>query len=147
MKPGIHRGNCDGCGREDLLGYHGCMKKHYCPECAAGLFEGADANQIRANLERQLVAQGHAERILERGPDRVMVDWTGRAYPARKALEKGFLPDVIFIRDDGWSLGAPLRLARHAYDLWPDKWIGVLKHGETKPIPVKVFLLDRESED
>jgi hypothetical protein len=38
----------------------------------------------------------------------------------------GILSDVIFIRDDGWSLGAPTDLIQVAHDLWPEQWAAVV---------------------
>lgn len=43
-----------------------------------------------------------------------------------RAIEGGFPgPDLIFVRDDGWTLGAPKDLARAAWDTWPEAWVGV----------------------
>lgn len=35
-------------------------------------------------------------------------------------------PDVIFIRKDGWSLGAPKAFIAEAEKLWDDSWVAVL---------------------
>ena len=54
--------------------------------------------------------QAFAKDIMEHGPQRVMIS-VDEAVSSRRAREDyGINPDVIFIRNDGWSLGAPTRL-------------------------------------
>ena len=36
-------------------------------------------------------------------------------------------PVVVFIRDDGWMLGASDIFESVAYDMWKDKWVGFCK--------------------
>ena len=62
--------------------------------------------------------------IAKNGPTRVVVDESGRAVSPKRAL-KDFNVDwrVAFIREDGWSLGAPRRLESVAYDSWSDHWL------------------------
>ena len=64
--------------------------------------------------------------VKELGPHRVIVDDEGSAISYRRALAKHIVPTVIFIRDDGWSLGAPDRLVKVARETYPDAWIAVL---------------------
>ena len=64
------------------------------------------------------------------GPDRVIVNHLGGA----KTPDRAPIPEVVFVRDDGWSLGAPIGLIKAAEKMWADRWIGVLISGE--PIPV-----------
>jgi len=61
--------------------------------------------------------------IIRNGPDRVVVDAEGTAMSWKRAAERGIFADAIFIRDDGWSLGAPTELAEVAYSLWPREWV------------------------
>lgn len=64
---------------------------------------------------------------LRRGPDRVLIGADGTAVPPRRAREEyGIVPDVVFVRNDGWSLGAPIELRVAAYGLWEDEWITVI---------------------
>src|SRR5262245_59247353 len=42
--------------------------------------------------------------------NRVVIDELGGAVNPRRASEMGVTPDVVFIRNDGWVLGAPARL-------------------------------------
>jgi hypothetical protein len=61
------------------------------------------------------------------GPDRVMIDeYEGVSY-SRAREEYGISPDIIFIRHDGWSLGAPNFLEKAAYRMWKNEWIGFVK--------------------
>jgi hypothetical protein len=31
-------------------------------------------------------------------------------------------PDIVFVRDDGWTLGAPDYLENVAFELWEEDW-------------------------
>ena len=62
-------------------------------------------------------------------PDRILVSLEGDAVPPERAVERGIPWDVIFIRDDGWSLGASNNLVLAAEALWSDKWVAVIKDG------------------
>jgi len=44
------------------------------------------------------------------GPDRVIVNHLGGA----KTPDRAPIPEVVFVRDDGWSLGAPIGLIKAA---------------------------------
>ena len=65
--------------------------------------------------------------IKKRGPTRVVIDRHGEAVAPRRALEKCIRCDVIFIRADGWSLGAPLQFSDVAENMWRDEWVGVTR--------------------
>lgn len=72
--------------------------------------------------------EAKAKEILTRGPTRVVVSADGEAVPSARARQEfGVTPDVIFIRKDGWSLGAPMSLALVAERMWEDEWLGVLR--------------------
>lgn len=60
--------------------------------------------------------------IRRRGPDRVVADASGEATSPARAKERGIEPDVILLRDDGWSLGAPRGLELIAYSIWKERW-------------------------
>jgi len=69
-----------------------------------------------------------AREIMPGGPDRVVVDPSGEAVPSRRAREEyGVQPDVIFIRDDHWTLGAPESLEDVARDMWAGEWAGLIR--------------------
>jgi hypothetical protein len=79
--------------------------------------------------------QAYAKTILEEGPMRVVYDKHGGASTPKRVFEKyGYTPRVIFLRDDYWSLGAPVDLVRTAFSLWPDDWVGVIVVGVRKAI-------------
>jgi len=64
--------------------------------------------------------------LVERGPDRVVINEHGEATEPQSALcDHGVSAEVIFIRDDCWCLGAPSYLKSVAEGLWADEWIGV----------------------
>ena len=68
-----------------------------------------------------------AKRVKAQGPTRVVVSPEGEAVPPGRARDEfGATPEVIFIRKDGWSLGAPKSLARVAEGMWADEWLGVM---------------------
>lgn len=52
-------------------------------------------------------------------PDRIVINFEGESvHPNRTDIQ----PDVIFIRSDGWSLGAPREFEKVACDMWYDEW-------------------------
>jgi hypothetical protein len=62
-------------------------------------------------------------RVESAGPDRVLVDQDGGAMsPARARMDFGIRPEVVFIRNDGWALGASRGFEQVAYSLWADSW-------------------------
>ena len=68
-----------------------------------------------------------AAKIKADGPKRVVVSPSGEAFPPPRARQEcGAMPDIIFIRKDGWSLGAPRALAAVAEGMWADEWLGVI---------------------
>jgi len=75
--------------------------------------------------------QDYAHEILIIGPDKVMVS-DNEAVSSREARERyGIHPNIIFIRNDGWSLGAPASLEGIAFHTWADSWIGFMRKPET----------------
>ena len=67
---------------------------------------------------------GILEHLRDVGPDRVLVDAEGEAISMRRALEMGRVPRVVFMRGDGWTLGAPPGLEEAAHALWTEDWVG-----------------------
>lgn len=65
------------------------------------------------------------EIVKAKGPHRVMVDQF-EATPGGRAKERGIGYDVIFVRADGWTLGASHALEADARRTWADEWIGKL---------------------
>lgn len=74
--------------------------------------------------------------IKRSGPQRVLIDAEGGAVNSKRAREQyGVTPDIIFIRADGWTLGAPSYWEMNAERLWPDEWIGYLRRGDEVATP------------
>mgnify|MGYP001559085400 CR=1 FL=1 len=69
------------------------------------------------------------------GPRRVLIDKEGTAVSPERAYRLQDRPvDIIFIRKDGWTLGATSELAEYAEQLWADHWIAVLVTPGIRPI-------------
>lgn len=64
--------------------------------------------------------------VIENGPVRVVVNYDALAVPLWQAMQEFFVvPEIVFIRCDGWTLGAPKRFACVAKQLWSDQWLGI----------------------
>lgn len=73
-------------------------------------------------------------------PDRVVVDEYGTAVSPENAKKRyGIDWRVIFIRNDGWSLGAPLFLERVAYEMWKDQWVAFWRCSSGKVQPISEY--------
>lgn len=70
--------------------------------------------------------------VLAFGPKRVVVDKEGTTAPPKHAVDDHkILPDIIFFRADGWSVGAPYKYAAIAHELWADSFVA---YAEVQPI-------------
>lgn len=69
-------------------------------------------------------------------PVRVVVNGSGHAVtPVRALHDFGLMPDVFFLRDDGWCLGATSECEAVAFRLWRDHWTHFQRvGGAVKPI-------------
>ena len=82
--------------------------------------------------------------VLRDGPDRVMIS-QDEAVSCRRAREQyGVSPTVIFIRKDGWALGAPRQFEWVAYCTWSEQWMGFLRRPETRMRPMSEYDLPPE---
>lgn len=70
--------------------------------------------------------EGLVERVGRNGPTRVVTDRHAQATTPEAALAKGITVDTIFVRGDGWTLGAPEALEWVAWNTWAGDWTGVL---------------------
>lgn len=69
-----------------------------------------------------------AVHLRQHGPTRVVVDEQGYATtPERAARDYDVTPTVVYVREDGWTLGAPDRLEHVARNLWADGWVAVAR--------------------
>lgn len=58
---------------------------------------------------------------------RVVVNEEGYAVSEHRAVrEHGIAPEVIYVRNDGWTLGAEYDLADVARALWEGAWVAVV---------------------
>lgn len=56
-------------------------------------------------------------------PDRVVFNVEGEAtHPDRALRDHNCKADVVFVRNDGWSLGTPFAFVNAAFRLWHDEW-------------------------
>lgn len=67
------------------------------------------------------------------GFDRVVINYESEAWTPTRAEEiLDITPDVGFMRNDGWCLGAPKEFEDVAYRLWADQWTHMIKKPETE---------------
>lgn len=69
-----------------------------------------------------------AQQAISAGPVRVIVDQHGTGTTPKRAKELGIDPSIIFIRKDGWTLGAPDQLEDVAYKMWQQEWVGFMRY-------------------
>ena len=70
--------------------------------------------------------EGLVERMVRNGPTRVVIGRHAQATSPERALEKGIQVRTIFVRGDGWTLGAPDALEWVAYNTWAGDWTHML---------------------
>ena len=75
------------------------------------------------------------------GSRRVLIDKDGTTTSPERAfrLQDMRKPDVIFIRSDGWTLGAIKELADIAESLWKKEWVAVLVIPGLRPITYEEY--------
>ena len=72
--------------------------------------------------------------IAARGPAEVLVNRQGDTASQDVAIKQHRTPwDIIYIRDDGWSLGTSFYLAQYAEPMHKSRWIGKMVRGAKKP--------------
>jgi hypothetical protein len=76
------------------------------------------------------------KRLKDYGPTRVVINGAGEAVPPFRARrDYNVHPDIIFVRDDGWMLAAPIHFQEIAERMWKDEWVAVFTRGSWDPIP------------
>ena len=50
------------------------------------------------------------------------------------------VPDYWFVRDDGFTIGAPKQFVDAAYKLWKDDWEYVYDINKEKLLPIEEYL-------
>lgn len=70
------------------------------------------------------------EQIKRYGPTRVVISKEGEAVNPKRAREQNIFSNVVFVRNDGWSLGTPDKFMMTALNMWPDEWTHVIIVGD-----------------
>lgn len=115
--------------------YYVIHLRHAALEQTTGMYRGRTEGEALNHLAR---SQGHADYNaacaaagLQREevhadlatvpyvPRRVLVGEDGKSVAP---METDLALSAIFVRDDGWVLGAPAHLERTAYELWAGQW-------------------------
>lgn len=82
------------------------------------------------------------KRVMVHGPDRVVINAEQEAIsPDRARNQHGISPDVIFIRNDGWTLGAPKQFEAQAFGTWAGSWIGFMQRPDRTAKPISEYRL------
>lgn len=84
-------------------------------------------------------------------PERVLTNRKGEAISGGQAVERKVNWDIVFIRDDGWSLGAARNgigpgpnLCRIAESMWQNQWVEVYFPGSGQLLPYIEFINQAE---
>jgi hypothetical protein len=82
------------------------------------------------------------QKIQREGPTVVMLNRQGDTLSTTIAKQKNpdLRYDLIYIRQDGWSLGCEYYYAETAERLHPDKWVALIRRGDLAPKPFRVPL-------
>lgn len=73
-------------------------------------------------------------------PTRVIYNEHADATTPERAFNLyGVEPDVIFLRHDGWSLGAPKYLEGVAYRVWKNEWTWFARKGDVYFTPISEY--------
>ena len=73
-------------------------------------------------------------------PTRVIYnDYADATTPERAKQLYGVEPDIIFLRNDGWSLGASKNLENVAYNVWAGSWQYYARKGDTHFRPISEY--------
>ena len=76
-----------------------------------------------------------------KGPTRVIVEASGLAVPPKQARDVFQVSsEIIFIRDDGWMLGAPRESESIAFNMWEGSWTHFLRRPHTQWIPIERYI-------
>jgi hypothetical protein len=82
----------------------------------------------------------NVDRLIKSGPNRVIISEDGNAVSPKIARDsKSIVSEIIFVRDDGWSLGANAQLQHSAFDIWKDKWIAFIDVPNRIMLPIAEY--------
>jgi hypothetical protein len=91
------------------------------------------------NDEKEMTLREATKKFLRFGVTRVMISESEAVPPIKARKHYGIEPTVIFIRNDGWTLGAPDDLIMPAYNTWPEDWRFFIKRPSTRLQPISEF--------
>jgi len=73
-------------------------------------------------------------------PARVVVDSEGLGTtPERAKNEYSITSDIMFLRGDGWTLGAPTVFENVAYTMWQREWTHFARTNDTDWQPISKY--------
>lgn len=79
-------------------------------------------------------------RFFRHGPTRVIVNANGHAVSSVRAQQQYKVPvEIVFLRNDGWSLGAPLEFETIAYNMWKDQWVAYVRKPDQTFEPMSLY--------
>lgn len=87
--------------------------------------------------EEQKVIDTALANMSRNGPDRVLTSSRETSVPFEYAKEFGIEVELVFIRNDGWTLGCHRTHQPVAYRMWADEWIAILIKPEAEPRHIK----------
>lgn len=74
------------------------------------------------------------------GPERIVINSDGEALSPERALtHHGQRWEIVFIRREGWTLGASLAFERVAHRTWPESWIGWFRRDDVRVHPMSEY--------
>jgi hypothetical protein len=86
--------------------------------------------------ERRKIVDAALDTLRRRGPDRVLVDPEGTAVPPGSIAVGADDPvDLVFVREDGWTLGVTHKRAGAAQRMFTGQWVTVLSSDEITNAP------------
>lgn len=92
-------------------------------------------------IPQDITIQSAIEKVFWHGPTRVVCTTEGYAVAPRVAREKwGITPDIVFIREDGWTLGAPQSLELIAWAMWEREWIAYARRPDGAAHPISEYI-------
>jgi hypothetical protein len=71
--------------------------------------------------------------------DRVLVDQFTATTRKRALDDHDISPTVFFVRDDGWTLGAPKHLETQAYKLYSADWTHYTRWPDDRLKPIREY--------
>lgn len=75
--------------------------------------------------------------VVARGPSSVLMNRSGAQTTAEATLRAGQNWDIIYFRQDGWSLACSFYLSQYAENLHRAEWIGYIRRGDLEPTAKK----------